>query len=76
MSVQIVLELRAKRKGERDVFFCSNIYWIEIIRKQYEKIAPCLWFDKEAEDAAQFYVSVFPNSKNIAHCKISNRNST
>jgi predicted 3-demethylubiquinone-9 3-methyltransferase (glyoxalase superfamily) len=27
------------------------------------KIAPCLWFDKQAEDAAKFYVSVFKNSK-------------
>lgn len=27
------------------------------------KIAPCLWFDHEAEDAAKFYVSIFPNSK-------------
>jgi predicted 3-demethylubiquinone-9 3-methyltransferase (glyoxalase superfamily) len=27
------------------------------------KIAPCLWFDHEAEDAATFYVSIFPNSK-------------
>lgn len=27
------------------------------------KITPCLWFDKEAEEAAKFYVSVFPNSK-------------
>jgi predicted 3-demethylubiquinone-9 3-methyltransferase (glyoxalase superfamily) len=26
-------------------------------------ITPCLWFDKEAEEAAKFYVSVFPNSK-------------
>jgi predicted 3-demethylubiquinone-9 3-methyltransferase (glyoxalase superfamily) len=23
---------------------------------------PCLWFDTQAEDAAQFYCSVFPNS--------------
>ena len=28
-----------------------------------QKIAPCLWFDKEAEDAAKFYVSLFKNSK-------------
>ncbi|MGE0410051.1 MAG: VOC family protein [Amphiplicatus sp.] len=28
-----------------------------------EKIAPCLWFDSEAEDAATFYCAVFPNSK-------------
>jgi len=26
-------------------------------------ITPFLWFDKEAEDAARFYVSVFPGSK-------------
>lgn len=26
-------------------------------------IEPCLWFDTEAEEAAKFYVSVFPNSK-------------
>ncbi len=27
------------------------------------KITPHLWFDKEAKEAAEFYVSVFPNSK-------------
>ena len=27
------------------------------------RISPCLWFDGEAEEAAKFYVSVFPNSK-------------
>ena len=27
-----------------------------------KQITPCLWFDKEAEDAANFYVSVFKNS--------------
>ncbi len=27
------------------------------------KISPCLWFDDEAEEAAKFYVSIFPNSK-------------
>jgi predicted 3-demethylubiquinone-9 3-methyltransferase (glyoxalase superfamily) len=30
------------------------------------KITPCLWFDHDAEDAARFYVSVFPNSS-IGH---------
>jgi predicted 3-demethylubiquinone-9 3-methyltransferase (glyoxalase superfamily) len=30
------------------------------------KITPFLWFDKEAEEAANLYVSVFPNSK-ITH---------
>jgi predicted 3-demethylubiquinone-9 3-methyltransferase (glyoxalase superfamily) len=28
-----------------------------------KKITPCLWLDSGAEDAANFYVSVFPNSK-------------
>lgn len=27
------------------------------------KITPCLWFDTEAEEAANFYVSLFPNSR-------------
>ncbi len=28
-----------------------------------QNITPWLWFDTEAEEAARFYVSVFPNSK-------------
>jgi predicted 3-demethylubiquinone-9 3-methyltransferase (glyoxalase superfamily) len=28
-----------------------------------DKIMPCLWFDTEGEDAANFYTSIFPNSK-------------
>ena len=28
-----------------------------------QKISPCLWFDGKAEEAANFYVSIFPNSK-------------
>jgi predicted 3-demethylubiquinone-9 3-methyltransferase (glyoxalase superfamily) len=27
-----------------------------------QRIAPCLWFDHQAEEAARFYVSVFKNS--------------
>jgi predicted 3-demethylubiquinone-9 3-methyltransferase (glyoxalase superfamily) len=27
------------------------------------KITPCLWFDDRAEEAAEFYTKVFPNSK-------------
>lgn len=32
-------------------------------------ITPCLWFDTEAEEAANFYTSVFPNSRitEVAH---------
>ena len=28
-----------------------------------QKITPCLWFDTDAEDAARFYTSIFPNSR-------------
>ena len=30
---------------------------------QIQRIAPCLWFDHQAEEAVQFYVSIFKNSK-------------
>ena len=28
-----------------------------------QRIAPCLWFEDQAEEAARFYVSIFKNSK-------------
>ncbi len=28
-----------------------------------QRITPCLWFDTQGEEAAQFYISVFKNSK-------------
>lgn len=28
-----------------------------------QKITPCLWFDDQAEEAAKFYISIFPNSR-------------
>ena len=28
-----------------------------------DKISPCLWFDGDAEEAARFYTSIFPNSR-------------
>jgi predicted 3-demethylubiquinone-9 3-methyltransferase (glyoxalase superfamily) len=31
--------------------------------KTSQRIAPCLWFDHQAEEAAQFYVGIFPKSK-------------
>jgi predicted 3-demethylubiquinone-9 3-methyltransferase (glyoxalase superfamily) len=31
-----------------------------------QKIAPCLWFDKEGEDAANFYVGIFKNSRIVS----------
>ncbi|HRH26665.1 MAG TPA: VOC family protein [Parcubacteria group bacterium] len=35
-----------------------------------KKIIPHLWFDKEAKESAEFYVSVFPNSKIKNHSVI------
>jgi predicted 3-demethylubiquinone-9 3-methyltransferase (glyoxalase superfamily) len=32
-------------------------------RIRMQKVSPCLWFDSQAEEAAKFYVSVFPNSR-------------
>jgi predicted 3-demethylubiquinone-9 3-methyltransferase (glyoxalase superfamily) len=40
-----------------------------------QRITPCLWFDTEAEDAANFYVSIFKDSKIRSinrYCKASN----
>lgn len=31
-----------------------------------QKITPHLWFDTQAKEAAEFYVSIFPNSKIIS----------
>ncbi len=28
-----------------------------------QRIAPCLWFDDQGEDAAEYYVSIFKNSR-------------
>jgi len=31
-----------------------------------QKIAPCLWFDNQAEEAARFYTGIFKNSKIVS----------
>jgi predicted 3-demethylubiquinone-9 3-methyltransferase (glyoxalase superfamily) len=38
-------------------------------QRDMNDITPCLWFDDQAEEAARFYTSVFPNSRivRIAH---------
>jgi predicted 3-demethylubiquinone-9 3-methyltransferase (glyoxalase superfamily) len=37
-----------------------------------QKIAPCLWFDHQAEEAARFYVSVFKNSRIVSIARYPN----
>lgn len=34
-----------------------------------QAIAACLWFDDQGEEAAQFYTTIFPNSKIVAVTK-------
>src|SRR5690606_22046778 len=34
-----------------------------MLTKINQKIVPHLWFNKEAREAAEFYTSIFPNSK-------------
>ena len=41
----------------------SLIYFKQPLMPNIQKIAPCLWFDSQAEDAAKFYLSIFKNSK-------------
>jgi predicted 3-demethylubiquinone-9 3-methyltransferase (glyoxalase superfamily) len=31
-----------------------------------QRITPCLWFDRQAEEAVNFYTAVFPNSRTTA----------
>lgn len=33
------------------------------------RITPCLWFDQNAEEAVDFYISVFPNSRRISELR-------
>jgi predicted 3-demethylubiquinone-9 3-methyltransferase (glyoxalase superfamily) len=34
------------------------------------KITPFLWFNNNAEDAAAFYISVFPNSRKLSELRV------
>jgi predicted 3-demethylubiquinone-9 3-methyltransferase (glyoxalase superfamily) len=34
------------------------------------KITPFLWFDANAEEAAEFYLSVFPNSRTLSELRV------
>jgi len=38
------------------------------------RITPFLWFDTNAEEAAEFYISVFKNSRRLGEMKTSDPN--
>ena len=33
---------------------------------KFQRVQPCLWFDNESEQAANFYTSIFPDSRIVA----------
>jgi len=37
---------------------------------RFQRITPFLWFDTQAEEAARFYTSVFPNSSSTKQTPI------
>ena len=37
--------------------------------ENHSRITPFLWFDKNAEEAVDFYLSVFPNSRRLAEMR-------
>jgi predicted 3-demethylubiquinone-9 3-methyltransferase (glyoxalase superfamily) len=41
----------------------ENRKWRPIMPCIKQKLAPCLWFDTQAEDAAKHYTSIFKNSR-------------
>jgi predicted 3-demethylubiquinone-9 3-methyltransferase (glyoxalase superfamily) len=40
------------------------------MRKTVQRITPFLWFDNQAEDAANVYVSIFKNSRMGKRCPL------
>jgi predicted 3-demethylubiquinone-9 3-methyltransferase (glyoxalase superfamily) len=39
--------------------------------QDYPRITPFLWFDKNAEEAVEFYLTVFPNSRKLGEMRSS-----
>ena len=56
------MENRRKNIKSNEVT-CSIYVIANLKRKAMQKITPHLWFDKEAKEAAEFYTSLFPDSK-------------
>jgi predicted 3-demethylubiquinone-9 3-methyltransferase (glyoxalase superfamily) len=69
-AMRQVYRLRGREIGRIRTRFCDefrrprpSIKDPTTERMTMQKITPCLWFDTEGEEAAQFYTSVFPNSR-------------
>lgn len=37
--------------------------------QEYPRITPFLWFDSNAEEAVDFYISIFPNSRRLSEMR-------
>jgi predicted 3-demethylubiquinone-9 3-methyltransferase (glyoxalase superfamily) len=40
------------------------------VESKMNKITPFLWFDANAEEVAEFYLSIFPNSKKLGELRV------
>ena len=56
---------RRTRSDVRDVYRAMSVVGRKPMQLT-QRIAPCLWFDDQAEQAAAFYVSVFKNSRIVS----------
>lgn len=45
------------------LFQFFGILLLHLLKQHMKLIIPHLWFDTQAKEAAEFYASVFPNSK-------------
>ena len=54
-------DMLVSRRAKR----CYSI--INTMEKNNQKIVPNLWFDNQAKEAAEFYVSVFGNGSKVNH---------
>ncbi len=48
-----------------------NAQWKNTMTTRFQRITPFLWFDHQAGEAADFYVSIFDNSKVLASTRFS-----
>src|SRR5204863_5507804 len=57
----------ARAANSPDAFDAETAAFVRIEHKEHTNMTSkntiCLWFDKDAQDAARFYAATFPNSK-------------
>lgn len=61
--------MRSTPRHVRDRLIQWYYHWVLALITHMQKIVPHLWFDTQAKEAAEFYVSVFPDSK-VTHASV------